>query len=194
MIITLDRPVSHEEAPILRIFGADAVVIAQAIRAAPDLGQRLALALRRAVHAIAVYLASEAGRRLSKAELIEELRKHHPRNLLHSALPGCDRRLYKTLSRAALSAWTLAEYVMVDALLRAEVGAVTSGTGPLMRARVANWHECIGEEPAFASWLAPFDDAADRGGLRVVLTWLRHTGLLLRVKQSRSPSPAPWSE
>jgi hypothetical protein len=135
---------------------------------------------------MAAFLASEAARRLTEAELIAELRTHHPHDLLHAALPGCDRRLYKTLDRAALPAWTLAEYAMVDALLRAEVGRVTSGTGPLIRARVANWHECIGEEPALARWLAPFDDAADRAGLRIVLTWLRHAGLLTE--------PAPKGE
>ncbi|MBC9176159.1 hypothetical protein [Pseudoroseomonas ludipueritiae] len=186
MSTTMNRMVSREKAPILCIFGNDAAAMAQVIRAAPDLGRRLALAPRRAVHALAAFLASEAARRLNGAELIAELRTHHPRDLLHAALPGCDRRLYKTLNRAALPAWSLAEYAMVDALLRAEVGAVTSGTGPLTRARVATWHECLGEEPAFARWLAPFDDTADRAGLRVVLTWLRHAGLLTE--------PAPEGE
>jgi hypothetical protein len=89
-----------ERAPLLLLFGDLAERVTVLIHAQPLLIPRLIVAPREAVHAIAAYLYLAPDTARPSAEVAAIIYETHPRDLLRAALPGCSRRLYRTLDRA----------------------------------------------------------------------------------------------
>lgn len=172
-------PIVVENAPLLRALGADgARRMALAIRVEPRLGERLALAPRRAVHATAAFLGSTEAGAMEAGALARALTSLHPRDLLPAAVPDADTRLYRLLERAALPAWGLAEYRMLGALLRAGLSHDLLGTASFSARDVTRAGDLLSDDLVLRSWLRPFQHGGERRSVRTALLYLRRAGLL----------------
>lgn len=89
-----------ERAPLVRVFGDLASLVAKILRADPSLATRLTFAPRDAIHSIGAYLHLAADPEASAADLAANIASTHPRDLLREALPDCLAHLYHALDRA----------------------------------------------------------------------------------------------
>jgi hypothetical protein len=176
----LQSETSRETAPFPRTFGKQAQRVAALIRVAPSLAARLALAPARALHSVAAYLEAKAARGASLESMADALSSCAPRALLGQALPNHDARLFRLLNRAALPAWSLAEVMALDDVLRAELGDILSD-GPISPETVSAARLILDAHPIVQRVCRAIPDSWTRAKLSTAITWLDEQGALAHL-------------
>jgi hypothetical protein len=167
-----------ETAPVLNLFGPLAQGVGALVRIAPELALRLTLAPTRAVHATAIFMHSQATAGIEPEVTANSLLEQHPRDLLRQTLPKADARLYKMLDRAALPAWSLAEYEALEELPRSEVSDLIPDRGKIMPSSVINALAILRADPVVRHARRALAGNYDRERLETVVQVLHRMGLL----------------
>lgn len=111
----------REVAPLVVQFGGQASRAAALVRLHPALAQCIALAPRRALHAYGALLQQHAADGITLERTADVLLGDHPRALLRAAVPDPHERLFRVLDRAALPAWPLAAYRLLNTVLNSDM-------------------------------------------------------------------------
>ncbi|MFC7478455.1 hypothetical protein ACFQS7_29315 [Dankookia sp. GCM10030260] len=167
---------SAETAPLLTLFGPLAGTVGALVRAAPLLAGRIMQAPPRAIHAIAIAL-HQAAESATAETLVVMLSGAHPRDLLRDALPNSDARLYRLLDRAALPAWPHADYLMLDAVLRTDVGDMLLRREGIARSLVREAHAVMHSSPTMVRARHAVASQYERERLETIVIMLDVLGL-----------------
>lgn len=157
--------------------------VAAALRGRPALTARLALAPRRAIHAVAAFVQSSAADRDEHGTdqaFAERLLNDHPRDLLAAALGVAPHpRLYRLLDRAALPAWPVADYAALDRLLRmgADDALARDNDREIEARNVASVARLLDGDPTLLRARLACTEGGSRQALAAVLAVLRASGV-----------------
>ena len=165
--------------PLLRPWGhVLAPMIADLLRAAPDLASRLMLLPTRGLHATAIAL--HAARTLGEAIEVTASRiaQTHPCDLLREALPLAIPEMYRLLDRASVPAWSGDTYRDLERLLRSRVAPIVLEARVLSPEHIENSVELLDADPIVWRARQAFSHSHERRHLSTIIQLLRCLGLL----------------
>jgi hypothetical protein len=150
-IVLMDSSHHQETAPVLRIFGDHAALVAKMLRFNPLLMRRVMYAPRPVIHSIGAFLhlsplASQSDIRV--ATLLEET---DPRELLRSAIPNAPPRLYRALDRAGDHVLDKSFYERLAALCNGPLSDLLLSSGSLSRRRLDRLEALLKMDPVIIS-------------------------------------------
>jgi hypothetical protein len=168
----------RETAPVLRVFGDQAVRIGALVGARPSLLRRLAFAPPRAIHCVGAYLHLAAEADGPDEVVAEKLEESDPRDLLRAAIPDAPPRLYRALDRAGDFVRKKSYYERLGTLCTGPLADMLLTAGPLNDARL-NWAESVlGLDPAILSMPAILRRSQHQvEAINTLITFLRAQGV-----------------
>ena len=136
-----------EAAPVLRQFGKQASRAAMLVRLRPELAHRIMLAPRRAMHVYVALMQQHAADEVPLERTADLLLGEHPRTLLRAVVPGLHERLYRLLDRAALPAWPLEAYRLLNTVLSSPISDLLDGVSDLTPTEVERLGALLTADP-----------------------------------------------
>lgn len=166
-----------ETAPMLTLVWGPtlAPVVSTLIVARPVLAQRLVLAPRRVVHAVAAFIHYAVGAQHDPKQIADEIEGQHVRVLLARAVTDPHRRLYRTLGRLGPSVLDGAFYPRLNTMLHGPAADVVLEAEEVTAHHLDLVAEIIADPVLLAARKAI-------GSSRSDLQHLQHTLVYLRIK------------
>lgn len=181
-----------ETAPMIWATWGDtlAPTVAALIVERPQLGQRIALAPRRVLHALAAYISHALEQNVSTSSIAANVDTLDIRVLLGRAIPAPHRRLYGLLDRAGEQVRPLTFYRRTNSILCGPASSLLVSSEIVDEACLSVVEELVSEPVLLAAEKAVGRSASNLRYLRTAFAFLRATGLALDVE--RLPSGAGW--
>lgn len=179
----MEMTAQREFAPMLaRVWGPLASTIAKLIVERPSLGSRLALAPRRVIHAVAVYVGWAEEIRLPIAEINANVDQHDIRTLLPDAVPNLHPRFFGILGRISGQVLRRPLYLRLNAALNGPASALLLSTQTIHPANLDMLEQVGADSVLLAAWQAVENDHGRGRALRNALAYLRALGIANEIE------------
>jgi len=182
----------RELAPMLtRVWGSFSPTIAKLIVERPVLGHRLALAPKRVIHAVAVYVGWAEETCLSIAEIAATVDQHDIRTLLPDAIPDLHPRFYGVLGRISGQVLRRPLYLRLNAALHGPASALLLSTSTIHPANLDMLEQVGADRVLLAARKAVGHDSSRGRALRDTLAYLRALGVADEIEAL--PQGSGWT-
>lgn len=173
----------REFAPMLtRVWGHLAPVIAKLIVERPVLASRLALAPKRVIHAVAVYVGWADEKGLSIPEIAADIDQYDIRTLLPNAVPGLHPRFYTLLGRVSGQVLRRDIYLRLNTALNGPASALLLSTSRIHPANLDMLEQVGADRVLLAARKAVGHDTSRGRALRDALAYLRALGVADQIE------------
>jgi hypothetical protein len=182
----------RELAPMLtRVWGSISPTIAKMIVERPSLASRLALAPRRVIHAVAVYVGWAEEKRLTIPEIATNVDQNDIRTLLPKAVPDLHSGFFRILGRISGRVLERTQYLRLNAALNGPAAPLLLATKTIHPASIDMLEQVGADRVLLAAWRAVESNPFRGRALRDALAYLRALGVANEIE--KLPPGSGWS-